>query len=278
MVMSSHDLITINVGGQRFTTTAFTLRKHQDSRLARILDGKDPEHKLVNGQIFIDKDWTLFKFILEYLRAGQISLPAEFSDHDGLAREAEFYGLHVLVHGLSITPRSKIELLEIRFSVQESHGTFRVFCSSNRTLETLASRISVFVEHPNLRGNLPPQTQNSDTPVPVQRPSHHDLVFHCGTDHFARDDFSARFVTIKPDERKLLNSSNVLGLLVDTLLKEGFHLVSTRTISQDEKVECFTFERRQNTHIVLSNENHSRDDDLRSEAMMAQSKKTNRKK
>lgn len=53
----------------------------------------------------------------------------------------------------------------------------------------------------------------------------------------------SRYVSIKPDHRKLINGSNVLGLLVDVLLKEGFHLVSTRTVSAEEKIECYCFER-----------------------------------
>lgn len=52
-----------------------------------------------------------------------------------------------------------------------------------------------------------------------------------------------RYVSIKPDNRKLINGVNVLGLLVDTLLKDGFRLVSTRTVSSEEKVECYSFER-----------------------------------
>lgn len=52
-----------------------------------------------------------------------------------------------------------------------------------------------------------------------------------------------RYVSIKPDNRKLINGTNVLGLLFDTLLKDGFRLISTRTVSSEEKVECYTFER-----------------------------------
>lgn len=33
-----------------------------------------------------------------------------------------------------------------------------------------------------------------------------------------------RYVSIKPDNRKLANGTNVLGLLIDALLMEGFHL------------------------------------------------------
>lgn len=54
-----------------------------------------------------------------------------------------------------------------------------------------------------------------------------------------------RYVSIKPDTRKLINGVNVLGLLVDTFLKDGFRLVSTRTVSSEEKVECYSFERLQ---------------------------------
>ncbi|XP_029612791.1 putative potassium channel regulatory protein [Salmo trutta] len=143
-----------------------------------------------------------------------------------------------------------------KHSSMETHGFFRIFCSNNKTLEALATRISIFVEHPNLNGNLPHLPQNSSTPhpVPVQRPSHHDIVFQCGTDQLARDDFSARFVTIEPDDRKLLNSTNVLGLLVDTLLKDGFHLIDTKTVSQEKKIECYMFERSRNTQIVVLSE------------------------
>ncbi|KAM6945784.1 putative potassium channel regulatory protein [Aplochiton taeniatus] len=253
------DQIIINVGGQTFTTTVSTVRKHPDSRLTRILDGKEPGHKFHSGQVFFDRDWTLFKLILDYMRAGQITLPQDFSNYTGLAIEAEFYGLHALVHTcLSKSLHPRVELLEVRFSIQETHGFFRIFCSNHKSLEALASRISVFVERPGLKGNLP--EQSSATPLSVQRPSHHDLVFHCGTDHLARDDFTARFVSIEPDERKLLNSTNVLGLLVDTLLKDGFRLISTRTISEEDKVECFTFERITHTQILLQNETPTRED------------------
>lgn len=52
-----------------------------------------------------------------------------------------------------------------------------------------------------------------------------------------------RYVSIKPDNRKLANGTNVLGLLIDTLLMEGFHLVSARTLSSEDKTECYSFER-----------------------------------
>lgn len=61
-----------------------------------------------------------------------------------------------------------------------------------------------------------------------------------------------RYVSIKPDNRKLANGTNVLGLLIDTLLIEGFHLVSTRTISED-KTECYSFERIKRPEALAMN-------------------------
>lgn len=71
--------------------------------------------------------------------------------------------------------------------------------------------------------------------------------------------FFYRYVTIEPDERKLLNATNVLGLTVDTILREGFRLISTRTVSPEEKIECYTFERRGTRNILIVNDPHKVD-------------------
>lgn len=62
-----------------------------------------------------------------------------------------------------------------------------------------------------------------------------------------------RYVSIKPDNRKLANGTNVLGLLIDTLLMEGFHLVSTRTSSSEDKTECYSFERIKRPEVLTMN-------------------------
>ncbi|XP_006639331.1 putative potassium channel regulatory protein [Lepisosteus oculatus] len=249
--MSNQDIITLNIGGQKCTTFVSTLRKHPDTRLARMLDGGDPEFRVINGQVFVDRDGSLFKYILDYMRTHHISLPPDFVDYEGLIREAEFYEVRDLAEILSKDGgRQRMEILEVRFSVQETHSFFRIFCSHCSTVEMLASRISVFAEQPTLTWNYAYQPQKPMVLVPLQRPSHHDLVFHCGTSFSASEEFAARYVTIKPDERKLINGTNILGLLVDLLLKEGFRLISTRTVSTEEKIECFTLERRTTPQIL----------------------------
>ncbi|NXR11979.1 KCNRG protein, partial [Semnornis frantzii] len=246
--MSSREMVVLSVGGVRFVTLASTLLRFPESRLAQMLNNDDREFKLVNGEFFVDRDGTLFSYIMDFLRTLQISLPTDFSDYQRLQREAEFYGLYALANILKqehlLKPR--LEILEVRFSLQDMQAFFRIFASCSTTVETLAEQITVFSgQQSGQNWNSPFSSQKPLVPLPLERPSHHDVVFQCGTDYSAGDQFVARYVSIKPDNRKLINGTNVLGLLLDTLLKDGFRLISTRTVSSEEKVECYSFERMQ---------------------------------
>ncbi|KFZ51591.1 Putative potassium channel regulatory protein, partial [Antrostomus carolinensis] len=245
--MSNREVVVLSVGGVRFVTRASTLQRFPESRLARMLNDDDQEFKLVNGEFFVDRDGTLFSYIMDFLRTLQLSLPTDFSDYQRLQREAEFYELYPLADLLSqehlLKPR--LEILEVRFSLHKMQAFFRIFGSCSTTVETLAEQITVFTgQQSGQSWNSPFPSQKPLVPLPLERPSHHDLVFRCGTDYSAGNPFVARFVSIKPDNRKLINGTNVLGLLLDTLLKDGFRLISTRTVSSEEKVECYSFERK----------------------------------
>ncbi|NXU22748.1 KCNRG protein, partial [Thalassarche chlororhynchos] len=244
--MSNRELVVLSVGGVRFVTRASTLQQFPESRLAQMLNDDDREFKLVNGEFFVDRDGTLFSYIMDFLRTLQVSLPTDFSDYQRLQREAEFYGLYPLADLLSqehlLKPR--LEILEVRFSLQEMQAFFRIFGSCSTTVETLAAQITVFAgQQSGQSWNSPFPSQKPLVPLPLERPSHHDMAFQCGTDYSAGDQFVARYVSIKPDNRKLINGTNVLGLLLDTLLKDGFRLISTGTVSSEEKVKCYSFER-----------------------------------
>ncbi|XP_014821544.1 PREDICTED: potassium channel regulatory protein [Calidris pugnax] len=243
--MSHREVVVLSVGGVRFVTRASTLQRFPESRLARMLNDDDQEFKLVNGEFFVDRDGTLFSYIMDFLRTLQVSLPTDFSDYERLQREAEFYGLYPLADLLSqehlLKPR--LEILEVRFSLQEMQAFFRVFGSCSASVETLAERITLFTgQELGQSWNSPFPSQKPLVPLPLERPSHHDIVFQCGT-YFSAGDPVARYVSIKPDNRKLINGTNVLGLLLDTLLKDGFRLLSTRTVSSEDKIECYSFER-----------------------------------
>jgi len=194
--MSNREVVVLSVGGVRFVTQASTLQQFPESRLARMLNNDDWEFKLVNGEFFVDRDGTLFSYIMDFLRTLQVSLPTDFSDYQRLQREAEFYGLYPLADLLSqehlLKPR--LEILEVRFSLQEMQAFFRIFGSCSTTVETLAEQITVFTgQQSGQSWNSPFPSQKPLVPVPLERPSHHDMVFRCGTDYSAGDQFVARY-------------------------------------------------------------------------------------
>lgn len=194
--MSNREVVVLSVGGVRFVTWASTLQQFPESRLARMLDHDDQEFKLVNGEFFVDRDGTLFSYIMDFLRTLQVSLPTNFSDYQRLQREAEFYGLYLLADVLSqehlLRPRP--EILEVRFSLQEMQAFFRIFGSCSTTVETLADQITVFTgQQSGQSWNSPFSSQKPLVPLPLERPSHHDMFFQCGTDCSAGDQFVARY-------------------------------------------------------------------------------------
>lgn len=167
--MSSQELVTLNVGGKIFTTRFSTIKQFPASRLARMLDGRDQEFKMVGGQIFVDRDGVLFSFILDFLRTHQLLLPTDFSDYLRLQREALFYELRSLVDLLNpylLQPRPA--LVEVHFLSRNTQAFFRVFGFCSKTIEMLTGRITVFTEQPS----APTWSSNSFPPQMT-------LNFHC---------------------------------------------------------------------------------------------------
>lgn len=199
--MNNQVVVILNVGGLKFTTWPSTLQQFPESRLARMLGGNDREFPLINGQFFVDRDGVLFSYILDFLRTRQLSLPSDFADYQRLQREADFYELDSIANLLSQKSllRPKSEILEIRFLLQENQAFFRVFGSCSITVNELAGRIAVFSEQ------LVGKTWQSDhvplqkslIPLSLERPSHHDLIFQCGTDY--SDQSAARYFYIISD-------------------------------------------------------------------------------
>ena len=69
--------ILLNVGGHRFTTSLQTLTKDPNSMLAAMFSGKFEMEPSEDGAFFIDRDGTHFRFILNYLRNGKLTLPVQ---------------------------------------------------------------------------------------------------------------------------------------------------------------------------------------------------------
>ncbi|KAM6959297.1 SH3KBP1-binding protein 1 [Aplochiton taeniatus] len=94
------DIIHLNVGGKRFSSSKQTLTWVPDSFFSSLLSGRISTLKDETGAIFIDRDPSLFTPILNFLRTKELH-PRSVNVHM-LMHEAEFYGITPLVRKLQL--------------------------------------------------------------------------------------------------------------------------------------------------------------------------------
>ena len=113
--------LKLDVGGHKFTTSRTTLTSQPDSMLAAMFSGR---HKLIQdgkGAYFIDRDGTHFRFILNYLRDGQLgSLPEDKIQLQELVRESDYYQLteltqHIRVKLMPVVTQATIDSLKLGY-------------------------------------------------------------------------------------------------------------------------------------------------------------------
>lgn len=98
--MAFSSAVKLNVGGHHFTTTIQTLTKDPNSMLAAMFSGRFKMTPSKDGTLFIDRDGTYFRFILNYLRDGKLSLPEGATFLEEIAVEAEFYQIQGILDEL----------------------------------------------------------------------------------------------------------------------------------------------------------------------------------
>eukprot|EP00948_MAST-09A_sp_MAST-9A-sp1_P001473 g1473.t1 len=93
----------LNIGGQVFETTATVLKKDPHSMLAALCADDSPLNQPndnIDGdgeaEFYVERDWWLFRYILQYLRHGVLPLDASGDLVRQLYREAEWYGLETM--------------------------------------------------------------------------------------------------------------------------------------------------------------------------------------
>ncbi|KAL6464830.1 hypothetical protein MHYP_G00271470 [Metynnis hypsauchen] len=97
------DPVTLNVGGQIYTTSLSTLQRYPDSMLGAMFRGDFPTARDTQGNYFIDRDGPLFRYILNFLRTSELTLPYDFKETELLRKEADFYQIEPLIQCLSDT-------------------------------------------------------------------------------------------------------------------------------------------------------------------------------
>lgn len=93
------DIVNLNVGGTKFSTSRQTLCSIQDSFFSSLLSGRIPSCRDEQGYIFIDRDPKYFSIILNFLRTKELNISG-IDDISVLRSEAEFYAITPLVKRL----------------------------------------------------------------------------------------------------------------------------------------------------------------------------------
>lgn len=92
----------MDVGGHLFTTSTTTLTRDADSMLAAMFSGRHIIKVEDDGSVFIDRDGTHFRYILNYLRDGvtEGSLPEDQQTLKELLNETIYYQITGLVEAI----------------------------------------------------------------------------------------------------------------------------------------------------------------------------------
>jgi len=62
----SSEVVTLNVGGIKYSTTRETLCKYPESMLGTVFSENKPYEMDKDGCYFIDRDGEIFRYVLQY--------------------------------------------------------------------------------------------------------------------------------------------------------------------------------------------------------------------
>ena len=113
------DIITINVGGKNFQTKLDTLLSVKDTFFYKIIVSKRVD---LQNELFIDRNYKFFKFILTYLRYQKVNISKLSTvDIEDLLEEANFYEIEDLVACIEES-RNDVKYLRFEFNGAYTSG------------------------------------------------------------------------------------------------------------------------------------------------------------
>jgi len=133
----SSSIIKLNVGGQLFTTTTTTLNTYDDSFLSSIIKGDIPSETDDDGNIFIDRNPVLFKYVLSYLRGELLDFNHTDVSITSFIKEADYYCIDI----------AKEQIIE-----KNPCGQTKMLCEQNTILKEQTKMLYELVG--NLEGKI----------------------------------------------------------------------------------------------------------------------------
>ena len=128
--------VHIDVGGCIYTSSLETLTKYSESRLSKMFNGALPiVLDTLKQHYFIDRDGKSFRYVLNFMRTGRLSLPLNYDDYESLLEEATFYELDSMVKQIKLKMKSAhyCDMLNIK----KEDADFSLMSASNLAYEKL---------------------------------------------------------------------------------------------------------------------------------------------
>lgn len=114
--------VHIDVGGCIYTSSLETLTKFNESRLSKMFNGTIPiVLDTLKQHYFIDRDGKAFRYILNFMRTGKLSLPLNFDDFETLVEEAKYYQLDEMVKQIELKTNQICKKKEEKCLMNESN-------------------------------------------------------------------------------------------------------------------------------------------------------------
>ena len=107
-----------------FTTSMETMKKDPGSMLHAMFSGRFDSKPAEDGSYFSDRDGTHFRYILNYLRTGQLVVPEDKIVRKELLTEAEFYQVQGIIDELKASPFEDSIILSTEHCQTLTRGTW----------------------------------------------------------------------------------------------------------------------------------------------------------
>jgi hypothetical protein len=155
--LNGGDVVKLDVGGMKFTTTVATLQNIPGSMLSTMFSGRHTISLNSEGYYFIDRDGTQFRHILNMLRSpGEYKLALSKSDMLELEHEARYYCLLDAFESAkepAVSAEWKITAVSAGFNVHRTdHPNYRSFVTSQKETTPDGGRgWNIVLLHPDTR-------------------------------------------------------------------------------------------------------------------------------